>query len=358
MENIKVLIVDDSAVFRTQIAAGISGIEGLEIVGSAANGKRALDQVLEKKIDLIILDMEMPIMNGLQLLEELGKIKSSSQVIMFSAATKNSALNTLQALNNGAFDFVLKPDASQNQNESPASKIREALQPKILALRRFLQKNTDFDQKKIEPVARKVLPVNPEAIVIGSSTGGPGALEKIFTNFVVGSHCPMFIVQHMPPVFTAAFADRLTSISGLQFCEAKHGDLVENNRIYIAPGDYHMKLRKNGSQVNIVLDRSDQRNYVRPAVDFLFETAADVYQSKTLGFVLTGMGEDGKLGSVALKSKGACIVIQNKESCVVWGMPRAVHDVGAYDHEMNLEDIRRQLTGYIKKQDIQTRKAE
>jgi two-component system chemotaxis response regulator CheB len=176
-------------------------------------------------------------------------------------------------------------------------------------------------------------------IVIGSSTGGPAALEKIFSSIKAPINIPILITQHMPPVFTEMLARRLSDMTGIPCAEAKNGEVIKPNQMYIAPGDYHMIVVGNKAEYKIQLNQEAQRNSVRPAVDYLFETAADIFDRTCMGFVLTGMGEDGLIGAQALRRKGAAMMIQDKESCVVFGMPGAIYSSGDYDQIGNLETI-------------------
>lgn len=346
---LKVLIVDDSTVFRTQVSAALASVPTIQLVGAAANGKLALAILREKAVDLAIVDLEMPEMNGLELLEEVTRLKLPVRMIMFASTTKSSATSSLKALNRGAFDFVLKPqspDASAPlDHASVGERIRHVLLPKIT-----LVESMEVLKFQLAGISR--WPVidwkrfSPQAIVIGCSTGGPPALEKIFTGFAKKIKLPIFIVQHMPPVFTAAMAERLAQISGLAVVEAKDQEMVQSSGVYLAPGGYHMRLKRAGGVVRIHLDQEAPRHSVRPAVDPLFETASEIYGANLLGVVLTGMGEDGRDGSVALKTKGGAMVIQDSQSCVVYGMPRAVYDAGAYDRQCDLSGIQELLIRY------------
>lgn len=355
----KILIVDDSSVMRSQLAAALRAAPGIDVVGTAQNGAVALTMLKEKQIDLAIVDVEMPEMNGLELLEAMNKHNIKVKTIMFAGATKGSALASLKALNRGAFDFVQKPNFTPEELQSPgglSEKIRSLLLPKIeLALSAGLI-HVDRGMTTISaaaPISTSSTPAPvsyppirwstflTKAIVIGSSTGGPTALEKVFTNFNSQINVPIFIVQHMPPVFTAALGERLSELSGLKVAEAKDLELVEPNRVYIAPGNYHMRVVKGLSgNLQIKLDQGPQRQSVRPAVDNLFESAAEIYGQNLLGFVFTGMGADGKEGALAIKKAGGGVVIQDKETCVVYGMPKAVADSGAFDKQLSLDEMR------------------
>lgn len=347
---IRVLVVDDSIVFRSQITASLKDIPGVEVVGSAPNGRIALQKIEQSSVDLITLDMEMPELNGIDTLKELRAKGHKTKVIVFSSQTTRGAEKALEALREGADDVVAKPEGDGLNFESALDAIKESLVPKIL---QFINKGSDSSKSESRLPSIKSFPniisetyradletFIPNAIVIASSTGGPNALDVIFGKFKGANfRKPIFIVQHMPPVFTEILAKRLAEISGLNVLEAKDGELVSPGHVRICLGDFHMKLIKTDSLIKIHLNKDPQRNSVRPAADFLFESAADIYQKKCLGIVLTGMGEDGAQGAQALRKLGGAVMIQNKESCVVFGMPGAVYAANDYDGIGDLEKI-------------------
>lgn len=332
--KIKVIIADDSVVYRSQIRGALESM-GCEIVAAASNGRLAIDRLRLSPADLLVLDLEMPEMDGIQTLQELKTTPFRGKILVFSSQSQRGAEITMEALRLGATDFVAKPSATdiQDTSVSPAERIRQILEAKVLAL--FPQEEI-LAKEKAAPKSASYPQVvwsllKPKIVVIGASTGGPTVLEKIFTGMNFHFTCPIVIVQHMPPVFTKAFAERITKISGHNAKEAEHGDVLQNNHIYIAPGNFHMSLVKVNDQVQISLDQSAQIHSVRPAVDKLFNSVAPLFKHQCLGVVLTGMGADGRDGSVELKKAGAAVVIQESTSCVVFGMPGAVYTEGAYD---------------------------
>jgi two-component system chemotaxis response regulator CheB len=339
MPKLRVLVVDDSAVFRTQIRTALESIEGVEVVGTAPNGKIALDKIKATPVDLMSLDLEMPEMDGLSVLAEIRSQSIAVKTLVFSSHSKRGTEAALEALSRGAYDFVAKPDGI----EGPS--IRELLAPKIAQLMRDLGQTAPPSAVASTPQIGSYPPVRswdtyrPQLIVIGSSTGGPGALETLFSKIRAPLACPIAIVQHMPPVFTTTLAQRLAKISGLDVVEAAHLDVLSKSRVYLAPGDFHMRLKRDAACVRITLDREAQRNSVRPAVDHLFESAVPLFGKDCFGLVLTGMGEDGMAGSVAIKEAGGRVMIQEPESCVVFGMPGAVKRSGAYDRIGDLSEI-------------------
>ncbi len=349
----KVLVVDDSIVFRTQISSSLKGIEGIEVVGTAPNGRIALQKLDQMDVDLITLDMEMPELNGLETLKQLRAKGFKTKVIVFSSQTIKGAEKALEALSAGANDIVSKPSGDELSFENAQEMIRAALIPKVL---QFMNKSAAVsashrsistpslekvisDSKPATSRKKRIGSYFPQAVVIASSTGGPAALEAIFSKVKAPFNKPVFIAQHMPPVFTQILAKRLAELTGAVIQEAKNGELVEKGRVYVAPGDYHMFLKKRDDSVYIFLNQEPQRNSVRPAADHLFESAASVYGHDLLGIVLTGMGEDGAAGAKVLREAGGAVLIQDRESCVVFGMPGAVFNNDDFDEMGNLEMI-------------------
>jgi two-component system chemotaxis response regulator CheB len=349
MKKVSILIADDSVVYRSQIRAALTDIEWVEIVGAVSNGKLAIDKIKQVQVDLLILDLEMPEMDGLQTLAQITAQGLNCKVLVFSSVSKRGAEVTLEALRRGASDFITKPGHADNEepllaNANPSLRIKMALEPKIAALFPEAQKHSQALHKSMAPGSNFPLLIwdlfQPQMIVIGSSTGGPTALENIFSKLSgVNFKCPILIAQHMPPIFTATLAERLKKVSGIDTQEAVHGSPILSNKAYIAPGNFHMTVAGSPEKPIVQLDQGPQINSVRPAVDPLFESAVQLYRDKVLGIVLTGMGADGKVGAEKIKQRGGAVVIQDKESCVVFGMPGAVMESGAYDKVLNLEGI-------------------
>ena len=345
MEKLKVLIADDSIVYRSQIRSALADLPLVEVVGASSNGKLAVDRIKQNDIDLLILDLEMPEMDGLATLRELQKIGKRTKVLMFSSLSKRGAEITLEALQLGANDFVAKPGAITGSptESAPHVYIRDLIEPKIRALfpERFGLADSAVSQEKkpAEKYATILWEVfRPKVLVIGSSTGGPHTLEKIFSGLRSPLQCPILIAQHMPPIFTATLAERLQKISGIPAAEGIHGEPLEN-KIYMAPGDFHMTVQESGGAVTIALDKGPMENFVRPAVDPLFRSAAQIFKDKCLGLVLTGMGSDGKNGCLKIKEAGGAVIIQDKPSSTVYGMPGAVFETGAFDKISTPDEI-------------------
>jgi two-component system, chemotaxis family, protein-glutamate methylesterase/glutaminase len=353
---LRILIVDDSVVFRSQIRSALESSELIEIAGVANNGKVALQKLAQMSVDLVVLDMEMPEMNGPETIREIRRLKFPVRIVVFSSHTTRGSEATLEALIAGADDFITKPSGAGVNFENSIQTIRGELLPKVL---QFSNKHGPVDRNKKSAVSapeamhrshfpkRDLSTFLPSVIVIGSSTGGPPALEKILLDLAKPIRLPILITQHMPPVFTASLAKRLEALTGIVTAEAKDMEHLLPNRIYIAPGNFHMSLQKKIDHVCIRIDQSPQRNSVRPAVDPLFESAAKIYGSTTMGIILTGMGEDGFIGARAIKEAGGGILIQDKESSVVFGMPGAVFNAGFHDEMgdlVHLNNILKRIT--------------
>lgn len=333
---IKLLIVDDSAFMRRVISDIIGDTADIEVVGIARNGQDALEAIPRLKPDIITLDIEMPILNGIETLKVI-KEKYDIPVIMLSSLTGTDV--TIEALQVGAIDFIEKP----KNLKVDLNDFRRELESKIKSVackdsscREFIERKTTNHETKIN---RKI-----KAVVIAASTGGPKALVYLISQIPKDINIPIFIVQHMPKGFTTSFAARLDKESKVKVVEAKDGMLIQNGTVYIAPGDYHMTLERD----KISLNTQDKIHGVRPAADYLFESATKHYGDKLLGIILTGMGRDGSQGMVAIKEHGGYNIAQSEESCVVYGMPGSAVEKGAVDEIMNLEDISINLNKLIK----------
>lgn len=333
--TIKLLVVDDSAFMRKIISDTVSEFEGIEIVGKARNGCDALEMVPKLKPDVITLDVEMPKLNGIETLKEIKKY-SDIPVIMLSSHTGGDI--TIEALELGAFDFIEKPD----DLKLDLSDFGVELWRKI---------NSAYNMKSSRPKVMK-RPIKPKvshnsksfkAVVIGASTGGPKALVYLIKRLPEKIKLPIFIVQHMPKGFTRSLAARLDNESNIRALEAEDGMIIENNMIYLAPGDYHMTILGN----RIKLDSRDKLHGVRPAVDYLFESAVDEYGSNILGVMLTGMGKDGTIGMEKIKKHGGYNIAQSMKSCVVYGMPGSAVAKGVVDEILDLEDMPARLNQFV-----------
>jgi two-component system chemotaxis response regulator CheB len=297
---------------------------------------------------VITLDIEMPDMNGLEMLRRIRREYPQLRVIMFSTLTERGAAITLEALTLGADDYVAKVSNEGSLDRSMA-RLREEMIPKIKQFFRVAGQSAvpaPPVPAKVSAVpvagARPIAPglkLRPKAVVIGVSTGGPTALGAILPSFPASFPLPILLVQHMPPLFTRLLAERLNATCQLKVEEASEGDAVEAGKILIAPGDFHMKVASKGGVVRVCLDQSPRQNSCRPAVDALFASVAELYGGAVLAVILTGMGQDGLRGVEILKARGARILVQDEASSVVWGMPGAVANAGLADRVLPLDQV-------------------
>jgi len=345
MPKLRVLIVDDSVVIRRLVSDIITGDPDLEVAGVAANGRIALDRIPQVNPDIITLDVEMPEMDGLQMLRELRKTHPRLPVIMFSTLTERGGVTTLDALSLGASDYVTKPANVGRVGEGMA-RVRDDLIPKIKAL---CGRAATVGAKPAKPaVARPTFVPRPlvhvpaarvEILAIGTSTGGPNALADLLPGLPGDFPVPVVIVQHMPPIFTKLLADRLAARVALEIAEGSAGDVLRSGKIWIAPGDYHMGLERTPTGARVKLNQDPPENSCRPAVDALFRSVVQVYGAGTLGVILTGMGQDGFRGCEYIREAGGQILVQDEVSSVVWGMPGFVARAGLADKELPLNQI-------------------
>jgi two-component system chemotaxis response regulator CheB len=337
-KKIKVLIIDDSLLFRSQIQLALKEIPEIEIVGTAANGQIAIEKMREIAVDVCTLDIEMPVLDGIETLKEMKRLGIKTKAIMFSSLTIAGAEKTLEAMNLGAVDFVTKPQADDSKI-SPSNKIRDCLLPKILSLFGLSGRHSIAPAQKREKSSFQWNLFYPEILVIASSTGGPNALVEYFSLLRDPLPFPILVTQHMPPLFTASLAERIGAHSGKVSKEAVNGEILRPNQIYVAPGDFHLSITGDRKAPKVLLDQGAARNFVRPCADYLFESAANIFGKNTLGIVFTGMGRDGADGAAAVKAKRGAVLIQNEESCVVFGMPGAVFEEGNFDFEGTPEEL-------------------
>jgi two-component system chemotaxis response regulator CheB len=321
----------------------------LEVVGTASNGAIGLQRIPELKPDLITLDIEMPDMNGLEMLKRVRSDYPHVRVIMFSTLTERGAGITLQALALGADEYVAKVSNEGSLDESMV-RLRDDMIPKIKQFFRSVgpspaaaQAGTNHVQaaapaQPLKPIAQ-AMKVRPKAVVVGISTGGPAALAAILPSFPSSFPLPILVVQHMPPLFTRLLAERLNEGCDLTVKEASQDDPVEPGTVLLAPGDFHMKLVSKGGVVRISLDQTAQQNSCRPAADSLFASAAEVFGGAVIAVILTGMGHDGLKGTEILKARGASVIAQDEASSVVWGMPGAIAQAGLADLVLPLDQV-------------------
>lgn len=337
--KLRALVVDDSVVIRRLVTHALSEDPDIEVVGSAPDGVVALARIPQLNPHVVTLDVEMPRMDGLATLREIRKQYPDLIVIMFSTLTDRGAAITMEALSLGAQDYVTKASNTGSLDRS-LENLRGDLIPKV---KQFFQFGPPVAAPpapaRIAPTRPKTARLHPQAVVIGVSTGGPTALASLVPSLPANFPLPVLIVQHMPPMFTRLLAERLQAQSKLRVIEASEGMRVEPGCVLIAPGNYHMRVRRNGRGAAVVLDQSPPENSCRPAADVLFRSAAEVYGGAAIGVVLTGMGKDAFRGCEALRGQGAYIIAQDEASSVVWGMPGFVSKAGLADATVSLQAV-------------------
>jgi two-component system chemotaxis response regulator CheB len=338
VSKIRVLVVDDAAVLRRAVSEELAADPAIEVVGTAANGRIALAKLPQVNPDLVILDVEMPELDGLATLRELRQLYPKLPVIMFSALTERGAEATLDALALGATDYFTKPSGPGGLEES-LRVIREELIPEIKTL-------CARPIPKVAPVLDATAPLGTttgpirnapiEVIAIGTSTGGPNALADLFAGLPADLPVPIVIVQHMPPMFTRLLAERLSALSAIKVEEGRSGGVLAPGHAWIAPGDFHMTVAREGLQVRVGLNQTPPENSCRPAVDVLFNSVARTFGPNSLAVILTGMGQDGLRGCTTIRATGGQVIAQDEVTSVVWGMPGYVARAGLADRVMPL----------------------
>ena len=362
---VKVLVVDDSVLYRRVLADALRSLPEVEVVGSVANGASAVPKVRELHPDLVTLDIEMPGMNGIEVMGALRQAGLEVKVLIVSSVTVSGGQLTLQALRLGAFDFITKPSGSRAEENFRA--IREELAPRLRALAHRVEvqnllrpatvapersaavlraaQRADIPRRAPERAASTVATLpgvarKPEMVVIGVSTGGPNALATIFASLPGNLGVPVLVVQHMPPIFTQLLAANLSANSALKVREAAHDEEMVANVAYVAPGGRHMGVAPGaGGSRRLRLSDDPPENSCRPAVDYLFRSVAHHFPGRALAVILTGMGDDGALGLRLLKRGGCTVIAQDEASSVVFGMPKAAIEAGVVDVVLPLEAI-------------------
>ncbi len=395
-QPIRVLVVDDSAVIRRLVCDALSEDPEIEVVGQAKNGKVGVERAVELQPDAVTMDVEMPVMNGVEAVRALRRLQPRLPIVMFSTQTERGASATLDAHAAGASDYVTKPSNVASFAESQRN-VREQLVPKLKALaasRRAADAGRTLASRgRVAPgaagaPARPASPAGPHGrggpqggrsgpparaprgappgavpapgrpartrraapfglLVVGSSTGGPDALANVLPKLPGDLPVPVLVVQHMPPVFTRLLAQRLDAQSALSVAEATHGEPLRPGRALIAPGGFHLAVRRHGALPVAELTEDPPENFCRPAVDVLFRSAAAVYGDKVLGVVLTGMGRDGERGARVLRDAGGEVFAQDAETSVVWGMPGAVVGAGQADRVLPLPAVAGEVTAAL-----------
>lgn len=342
MSRVRVFIVDDSVVIRQFLVTELGREPDIEIADTAVHGRNALAKLARISVDVIILDVEMPEMNGLETLRELSRRPERPPVIMFSSLTTEQARTTVEALALGAEECVAKPSNLGDSDGARAGAIRTLLHH----IRTLTGTRPTGPGSPSGPVVSPaVTPSRPrstqpvQVVAVGASTGGPNALCQLFSRLPAGFPVPIVIVQHMPAGFTKPLAERLTRESSLRVDEGVHGEELAPGRAFVAPGGRHMLVRHDGRRVLIHLNDDPPVCSVRPAVDVLFASVASVYTHGVLGVVMTGMGEDGKEGSRAIQAARGSVIVQDAASSVVWGMAGAVAKEGLADAVLPVDEL-------------------
>jgi len=353
--RIRVLIVDDSVVIRRLIKEILDADKRIEVVGVAHNGQIAVGKVDELKPDALTMDIEMPVMNGVEAVKAIRKKHPRLPIVMFSTLTERGASATMDALAAGASDYVTKPANVGSVMESRQS-ISEQLVPKLIALtgaRKMVSSaRTALPPPQPPPGQSRAGAANRRSqpfglLAIGSSTGGPDALATVLTALPGDLPVPVLITQHMPPVFTKMLAQRLDSTCRLSISEAVEGDSVAPGRVLIAPGGLHMELKTRGTGVVVHLSDAPPENFCRPAVDVMFRSVASVFRNRVLAVVLTGMGRDGAAGAGVIRTAGGEVFAQDEATSVVWGMPGATVMAGQADRVLPLEQVAATVTSAL-----------
>lgn len=345
----KVLVIDDSVVFRTAIKNALLSSSEVNDVRVANNGQIALQYLKTETYDAITVDLEMPVMDGIETIKEIRKQNTEIPIIIFSAQNINAANKTLKALELGADDFVQKVEGD-GDIKSGLEMIEKELVPKLKAIlerknksgNELIKSSLASSEQTTNAAASKNYLIGPKpgVIVIGSSTGGPDALKYIFKNLQKGIKTPILIVQHMPPVFSKQLAISLNEFTDLAVKEAQDGDVILPGNCYLAPGDFHMKvIEGDNNQLSIKLDQSEKVCFVRPSIDVTLNSLVDCYRGIIGSFILTGMGNDGNQSTKRVRIKGGFVVIQDEASSVVWGMPKTIYESQHYTDMLSLEQI-------------------
>ncbi|SOD95291.1 protein-glutamate methylesterase/protein-glutamine glutaminase [Blastococcus haudaquaticus] len=343
MNPIRVMVVDDSVVVRKIVTDVLSADPDIEVVGTAVNGRIAVSKLEQLKPDLVTMDIEMPEMNGIEAVRAIRATRNRVPIVMFSTLTERGASATLDALSAGANEYVTKPANVGSVGQSMES-VREQLIPKIKAL---TGRPVSMGPARVAapvppppPAAPRTGPgKKPAVLVIGSSTGGPEALAKVLPQLPASLPVPVLLVQHMPPVFTRQFAQRLDRLCPLRVVEASDGTPLLPGTVHLAPGDHHLVVRATARGLTTGLNQGPPENFCRPAVDPLFRSAVTAFDGAVLAVVLTGMGADGRNGAGEIRAAGGTVLVQDQATSVVWGMPGAISQAGYADEVLPLDRI-------------------
>lgn len=365
--TIKILVVDDSAFMRKAISVMLESDPGIRVVGTARDGEEGIEKVRLLKPDLVTMDIEMPRMDGLAALREI-MVKNPVPVMMVSSLTTAGAQATLEALDLGAVDFIPKQMSYVSLDivrikEELIAKIKDIARRKHILMSRYQQRRLD---QMSRPSSETAVVASPPLILstaasstirkrhhqvgliaIGSSTGGPPALQAVISKLPRNLPVGILIAQHMPPLFTQSLAERLNSLSTLTVREAQDGDKVEAGLVLIAPGGRQMTVNRRGGQAYVSVSDEPSNTLYKPCVDIMSNSVAEAYGTTTMGVILTGMGNNGLVGMRLIKTKGGIVIAQDERTCIVYGMPRAVIEAGITDHIAPIDSIAAEITSYF-----------
>ena len=343
----RILLVDDSALVRQTLQKELSKHEDFEIVGSAPDPYFARDIILKQDVDIVILDIEMPRMDGLTFLDKLMKFKPTKVIILSSLAKEGSEV-ALEALKRGALECLCKPGSMYSLGDLIVQLPDKIRQLKSVDLSKYLKSlSARFDAEGFKDLAN--LSLTNKLVVIGASTGGVQALESIISN-LPANFSPVVITQHMPPGFTASFAKRLNQLSKLEVKEAEDGDTLSPGKVLVAPGNIHLLITRRGANFVCELKNGPLVNGHRPSVNVTFKSAAKVAGVNTIGVLLTGMGSDGAEGLLEIKNSGGYTIVESEETAAVFGMPKAAIQLGAHCEILALSEIPKRLVEVISQQ--------
>ena len=354
---IKVLIADDSAIMRRLVRETLESDPDLDVIGAVHNGRQAVEQFRKNKPDVVVLDIEMPEMDGVSATREIRKFDSKTPILIFSSLSTEGGKATLDALSAGANDCIAKP-SSCGRLTLAIDQLKQELVPSIRNLSGLrharpahglnISAQAESAESAERSIAHRPKPVTtPELVVIGVSTGGPAALGILLNRLPKTFHVPVVIVQHMPPKFTNLLAERLNKTSALEVAEATHGTIAKPGEAYVAPGSHHLRIAQSRGRLETHLDDGEPENSCRPAVDVLFRSAAMTCGDRVLGVVLTGMGKDGLAGARNIKDAGGFVIAQDECTSTIWGMPGEVVRAGLADKVLPLDQIADTLTQLV-----------
>lgn len=351
---VRVMIVEDSVVVRGLLTRWLESDGEIHVVQSVSDGAQAIERLPHCKAEVVILDIDMPIMDGLKALPKLLELDPLVKVVMSSALTRHNAQISLQALSLGASDYIAKPDTTRGVTTSES--FRYDLVEKVKALgaaaRGYSMPNTEAglaaQMRTARPQLHAVSSAAPKIIAIGASTGGPQALMRVLAEVAPATTVPILITQHMPPMFTTILAEHLSKITQRPAREARVGEIPESGTIYVAPGGHHLLARRLSANVVLDLDDGPAENFCKPAVDPMFRSLAAAFGPNVLGVVLTGMGHDGREGARAIVEAGGTVIVQDEASSVVWGMPGSVAAAGLASAILPLDEIASRLITLMK----------